>query len=97
MVCACENVFYTPLRGKYVLGCVCMCYTTLKGKSFWVFMWGQMAQWLRHRNLRTCASAHPAVMDILVEWENNVVNGMKSLPLYATYLHSPRGDETVYI
>ena len=33
----------------------------------------------------------------LVKQEKIVVNGIKLLPLYAAWLHSPRGYETVYL
>ena len=39
----------------------------------------------------------PSRNGYLVERKKNVVNGIKPLPLYAAWLHSPQGDEAVYI
>ena len=39
----------------------------------------------------------PSSNGYLVEREKNVVNGIKPSPLYAAWLHSPQGDETVYV
>ena len=39
----------------------------------------------------------PSSNGYMVEREKNVVGGIKLLPLYAAWLHSPRGDEEVYL
>ena len=39
----------------------------------------------------------PCSSGYLVEHDKNVVNGVKLLPLYAAWLHSPEGDKAVFL
>ena len=60
-----------------------------KGSGFDSHNWGKVPG----RHLTQRCLYPPSSNGYLVEREKNGVNGIKPLPLYAAWLHSPQGDD----